>query len=421
MKRLGIAVLALTVLMVLGGAAGVIREQSGRSYETVGATLENVQEEKVETTLEEDLKETEEAAIKKLEIEASAKEKVEEPIRLLFAGDIYFSDYVLQAYERAGNRIEGILDEGYRSLIEEADLFVVNQEFPFSNRGTAAKDKQYTFRLPTDKVKLMQELSVDVATLANNHALDFGTDALLDTCEVLDEAGIRHVGAGKNLEEAKQPVIVQMGEKKLAFLAATRVIPEYSWAAGKDKAGMLETYNPERLLEEIEKVRKLCDFVIVYVHWGVERDESPQEYQRTLGRQYIDAGADMVIGSHPHVLQGIEYYKGKPIVYSLGNFIFGSQIPSTMLLWSELSDEGIALRLVGGTSQNGYTSMLTEETKKQAFYEKMQSLSFGVEVDENGNVSEKKEENGYEDSGYALRYHRSDLSQEAAGGGDFSG
>ena len=95
---------------------------------------------------------------------------------------------------------------------------------------------------------------------------------------------------------------------------------------------MLATYDPTLLLEEIRKQKQENDYVFVMVHWGIERDERPQEYQRTLGKQYIDAGADLVIGSHPHVLQGVEYYKEKAIVYSLGNFIFGSSIPRTALL-----------------------------------------------------------------------------------------
>ena len=95
---------------------------------------------------------------------------------------------------------------------------------------------------------------------------------------------------------------------------------------------MLSTYDPGILLEEIRKGREDCDYLVVYIHWGIERNDMPEEYQRQIGKQCIDAGADLVIGSHPHVLQGIEYYNGKPIVYSLGNYVFGSSIPRTVLL-----------------------------------------------------------------------------------------
>ena len=92
--------------------------------------------------------------------------------------------------------------------------------------------------------------------------------------------------------------------------------------------GYSTTYDPSILLNEIKAAQGQCDYLVVYVHGGIERNTQPEEYQRTLARQYIDAGADLVVGSHPHVLQGIEYYKGKPILYSLGNFVFGSVISS---------------------------------------------------------------------------------------------
>lgn len=304
-------------------------------------------------------------------------------IRFVFAGDILLSDHVLGAYHKAGS-IDGVVDQTYQSVIDSSDVFMVNQEFPFSDRGTAAADKQYTFRLPPEKVSLFQEMGIDIVTLANNHALDFGTDALLDTCATLDAAGIYRVGAGANLDEAKMPVIMDIKGKTIGFLGASRVIPVGSWNATSTSPGMLTTYDPTVLIEEIKKAREICDFVIVYVHWGIERDEYPQDYQRTMARQYIDAGADMVIGSHPHVLQGMEYYNGKPIIYSLGNFVFGSSIPKTALLRADWDGENLSLAFVPGTSSGGYTRALTDETQKENFYQYMTGLSYGVVIDREG-------------------------------------
>ncbi len=305
------------------------------------------------------------------------------PLRLVFAGDVLLSDHVLNAYGKAGN-ISGVVDESLRSVIQSSDVFMVNQEFPFSLRGTAAADKQYTFRLPPEKVSLFNELGIDIVTLANNHALDFGADALLDTCQALDEAGIYRVGAGANLDEAKKPVIMEIRGKKIGFLGASRVIPVGSWNATESGPGMLTTYDPAVLLREIEAAREECDFLVVYVHWGIERDERPQEYQRTLGRQYIDAGADIVVGSHPHVLQGLEYYKGKPIVYSLGNFIFGSSIPRTALLTVDWDGDNVRLKLVPGVSSGGYTRAVTDEEGIDQFYEYISSISYGAVADGDG-------------------------------------
>lgn len=262
-----------------------------------------------------------------------------EDIVLLFAGDVYLSDHVLNAYNNAGG-IHGVLDEGIRAEIAAADIFMVNQEFPFTDRGTAAEDKQYTFRLPPEKVSMFHEMGIDIVTLANNHILDFGEVGLLDSCETLDHAGIRYVGGGPDFERASQLETITIGDKVIGFLGTSRVYMAASWAAGKDHPGVFSTYDPTLPLEAIEEARDQCDYLVVYVHWGVERETAPKEYQKVMGRQYIDAGADMVIGSHPHVLQPVEYYKGKPIVYSLGNFVFGSSIPKTMLFKVELSGGG---------------------------------------------------------------------------------
>ncbi len=306
---------------------------------------------------------------------------------LLFGGDVLLSSHVLNAYQSAGG-IHGVLDEGYRKVIRDAGFFMVNEEFPFSSRGVQAEDKEYTFRLEPERVSMFQEMGIDAVTLANNHALDFGQEALLDSVAVLDGAGILHTGAGANLTEARKPVETVIDGQRIAVIGATRVIPESSWAAGKNHPGMLSSYDATELLKEIRAQKDEGKLVIVYVHWGIERDENPQEYQRTLGQQYIDAGADLVIGSHPHVLQGIEYYKGKPIVYSLGNFVFGSSIPKTMLLEVKLPEEDapLRLRLIPGTSGAGYTRMLNDAGKIQEFYQYIESISFGISIGADGTV-----------------------------------
>ena len=305
-------------------------------------------------------------------------------VRLLFAGDVYLSDHVLEAYDAAGG-IDGVLSQGYQAEIQAADYFVTNEEFPFSTRGTPAPDKQFTFRVHPEKVKLMQEMGIDLVTLANNHALDYGRDAMLDTIDTLDHAGIRHVGAGKNLTEARKPYIVELNGRTFAFIGATRVYPEADWAAGTDSAGMFSAYDGgAQLAEEVKAAKQQADYVIAYVHWGIEREETPNEVQKSIAHRLVDAGADLVVGAHPHVLQGIEYYQGVPIAYSLGNFVFGSSIPSTALLQAGVDDEGIRLRLIPGTSAAGYTRKLDDAEKIAAFYEKMSGLSSGVKIDADG-------------------------------------
>ena len=318
---------------------------------------------------------------------ADGMEAVKAAVRLLFAGDVYLSDHVLEAYDAAGG-IDGVLSQDYQAEIQAADFFMTNEEFPFSTRGTPAPDKQFTFRVHPEKVKLMQEMGIDLVTLANNHALDYGRDAMLDTIDTLDHAGIRHVGAGKNLAEARKPDVVELNGRTFAFIGATRVYPEADWAAGTDSAGMFSAYDGgAQLAEEVKAAKQQADYVIAYVHWGIEREETPNEVQKSIAHRLVDAGADLVVGAHPHVLQGIEYYQGVPIAYSLGNFVFGSSIPSTALLQADVDDEGIRLRLIPGTSAAGYTRKLDDAEKIAAFYEKMSGLSSGVKIDADGYVS----------------------------------
>ena len=378
---LGILLIAVLGLLIGKGVYG--------SYEKVETMAVSEGEKKGEkASLPEETEQmavqTEPSAVYQEETSAGWPEP-EEAVTLLFAGDVLLSDHVLNAYQSGGG-ITGVVDQNLLEEIQKADLFMVNEEFPFSTRGEAAPDKQYTFRLPPERVSIFQEMGIDLVTLANNHALDFGTDALVDTLDTLDGAGISHVGAGRNLEEAKKPVIVELQGKTIGFLGTYRVIRETSRNASSSKPGMLVTYDPSMTIQEIEKLDQNCDYVVVYVHWGIERAEHPEEYQRAMGKQYIDAGADLVVGSHPHVLQGIEYYKGKPIIYSLGNFVFGSSIPRTALLKAELGSGQEKLTLIPGTSGAGYTRALTEDGEKEEFYSYITGISYGVTIDEQGEV-----------------------------------
>lgn len=314
---------------------------------------------------------------------------VEEPeikTKLVFAGDVLLTGYLLTQYDSKG--IQGILSADIVEEMNQADLTMINEEFPFSSRGTAAEDKQFTFRIDPSRVNVFQDLGVDIVTLANNHVLDYGQDALLDTFDTLKNAQIQYVGAGNNYEEAKQRKEFELNGTKIGILAATRVIPVPGWAAGSS-SGVFSTYDPSGLVAEIKSAKESCDIVITYIHWGIERDEYPQEYQRELAKKYIDAGADIVIGAHPHVLQGIEYYNGKPILYSLGNFIFGNQIPKTVYLRMEIDDaKNISLSLEACATDSSY--VLNKASNQEEIYQYLTEISTNAIVDSKGNVSPKE-------------------------------
>ena len=304
---------------------------------------------------------------------------------LAFAGDVMFSDAYLEAYDQSG--ISAIADDEMLKAMQEADLFILNEEFPFSLRGEPMADKQFTFRTDPKYVQIFKELGTDIVTLANNHAMDYGRDAFCDTLETLDKAGIKRIGGGYNIAESAAPAVYTINGLSIAIFGATRVSPSADWYAGTEQAGLLQTYDPSRLNAAIREAKQSYDYVIVFVHWGIEKNETPEEYQRTLAKRYIDAGADLVVGAHPHVLQGFEYYKGVPIIYSLGNYLFGNRTGQTLLLETVFSkEEPLAVRLVPCQRRNGVLSEIQEPAE---LYKKLTDLSFDVRVDDNGILQPK--------------------------------
>ena len=310
---------------------------------------------------------------------SSGPEASEEPktASLLFAGDIYLSSHVLAAYDSRGN-VSGILSDDLLALIRESDIFMANLEFPFSLRGEPEDEKSFTFRVDPARVGILKELGVDILSLANNHTLDFGREALQDTLDTLDGAGISRVGAGRSRDEAAEAVIRTIGGKSFAFIAASRVLPRADWTAGPDTPGINSIYDAykERIYEKLKELSEVTDYQIVYIHWGTERKETPDDYMYVLAGELAEAGADLIIGSHPHVLQPIEYVGDVPVAYSLGNFLFGSSIPSTMLLSVEwdLESGRPSLSLHPAKGALGYTEGLTDEAEISEFIDRYSPL-----------------------------------------------
>lgn len=304
-------------------------------------------------------------------------------ITLLFAGDVYFSDYVLAAYQQSG--IRGVIGASLLKQMKKADITMVNNEFPYSTRGTQAPDKQFTFRIDPAYISLLAESGVDIVTLANNHVLDYGTEALSDTFQTLDDAGIAYAGAGNSLKRAEKLILKKAGGKTFGFLAASRVFPVASWNVENQAPGVLSAYDPSRLLAAVSAARSRCDYLFVYVHWGIERNTAPERYQTDLAHALVDAGADAVIGAHPHVLQGVELYRDKPIFYSLGNFIFYQSIPQTAAAKLSIGADGaMRWQLLPARAENACTSLVTDEAARRQFYQSMEALSVNVRFTDRG-------------------------------------
>ncbi len=209
-----------------------------------------------------------------------------------------------------------------RTLLLSADFAIGNLEAPFGTSGKPFQ-KTYTFRAPPGFAGGLRNAGFNVLNLANNHILDYGVQPFRQTLEILDSLGIAACGAGMNRHAAEAGAIVVRGGWKAAFLGFSLTYPDAFWATASRPGTAFAV--KERIAARIDSLRPAADLVIVSFHWGKELHGMPQPYQREFARAAIDAGADFVIGHHPHVLQGFELYRGKPIAYSLGNFAFGSK------------------------------------------------------------------------------------------------
>ncbi|WP_025676987.1 CapA family protein [Paenibacillus polymyxa] len=248
-------------------------------------------------------------------------------VTLHFIGDVQFSGKVEQRLEQNG------FDFPYQylgSLFHKDDLTIANLETPVTTNGVGALNKTYVYKSSPKALTAMAAAGVDAVNLANNHILDQGASGLLDTLKYLDEKGIAHAGAGRNAKEAYAPHYFERNGIKIALLGATRVMPEANWNASAKQPGVAGAYDSTAIVKSIREARNQADLVIVVAHWGKERATALEPHQTELSHAFIDAGADLVIGGHPHVLQGMEQYKGKWIAYSTGNFIFSkSTVPAT--------------------------------------------------------------------------------------------
>ncbi len=271
----------------------------------------------------------------------------ENQVTMVFAGDIAFDDNYSNMNALRGRK-NGIIDSLSSDLMEQltgADIFMVNNEFPYSDRGTPTAGKTFTFRAKPERAALLNDMGVDIVSLANNHAYDFGPDALLDTMSILQNANVPYVGAGSNLDEATKPVYFIAGGMKIAIVSATqieRLDPPDTREATADSPGVLRTLDPTKFLSVIEEAEQNSDFVVVYVHWGSENEYEVDASQKDLANQYVEKGADLIIGDHSHCLQGIEYIGEVPVIYSVGNFWFNSKDLDTGIIKVTLQDSKIS-------------------------------------------------------------------------------
>jgi len=240
-------------------------------------------------------------------------------VRLLVGGDVMLANWVTDHMERQG------MEYPFRAIqpiLQQADIRFCNLETPIGTpRQSERVEKAYTFSLDPKYVPALTAGGFDVVSMANNHILDFGSHLADSTLYYLRQAGIRATGYGESLGTATRPVIIE-GDLSVGFLAYSMTFPREYWATDTT-AGT--AYPHEKMFQpRISALEEQVDFTVVSFHWGSESSDSTQKYQQVFAHRAIDAGADLIVGHHPHVWQGLEWYRNRLIAYSMGNLCFGS-------------------------------------------------------------------------------------------------
>jgi poly-gamma-glutamate synthesis protein (capsule biosynthesis protein) len=242
----------------------------------------------------------------------------EGPVTLAFAGDVHTAGRLEERFRQPETALAPVAP-----LLAGADLTMVNLETAVTDRGTA-EDKSFTFRAPPSVFDALRVAGVDVVSMANNHGADFGPVGLADSLEAARQRHFPVVGVGADDAAAYAPYLTTVDGERIAVLGADQVadetIAEYS--AGPGKAGVASAFDTERLLRAVRSAREQADTVVVYLHWGEERASCPSRQQRDLAEQLAQAGADVLVGTHAHALQGAGWLGDTYVAYGLGNFVW---------------------------------------------------------------------------------------------------
>lgn len=244
-----------------------------------------------------------------------------QPVTLAFGGDVHFEGQIRSRLEADPSAVLA----GVAPLLRAADVAVVNLETAVTTRGTKAPGKEFAFRAPASAFAALKAGGVDVATMANNHGMDYGQQGLEDSLDAAAAAGVPVIGIGRSATEAYRPFVTEAKGQRIAVFGATQVLDDdlrVAWTATDSQPGLASAKDVARLTAAVRAVRAQVDTVVVYLHWGTEGDTCPNEVQPVLARALVEAGADVIVGGHAHRLQGAGRMGAAFVAYGLGNFVF---------------------------------------------------------------------------------------------------
>ncbi|MEO3869705.1 CapA family protein [Nonomuraea sp. B12E4] len=249
------------------------------------------------------------------------------PYTISFGGDVHFEG-VLRGRLSDPDTALGPIAE----VLRGSDLSMVNLETAITTGGTPAPKKKFTFRAPPSALTALKRAGVDVASMANNHGMDYMESGLADSLAAIKRSKFPVVGIGKDAAQAYKPFRKTVNGNRVAIIGATQVLDAefiQAWTATADQGGLASAKDETALLKAVRKARKSSDTVIVHLHWGTEMQKCPNEAQRSLAPKLVKAGADVVVGGHAHILLGAGYLDDAYISYGLGNFVFYNSSPGT--------------------------------------------------------------------------------------------
>ncbi len=278
-------------------------------------------------------------------------------------------------------------------LLQQTDLNLINLETTLT-RSKKKVPKLFNYKATPGKVKTLQAARIDVVNLANNHIRDFNDEGLLETVATLDATGIKHVGAGKNISAAKQPVIITKKGIKVGIIGYTDNEP--SWLATEDKPGAnyFSIGDIETVKNDIKNLRNQVDLLILSIHWGPNMRERPTQEFINFAHEIIDAGVDIIHGHSAHIFQGIEIYNGKLVLYDTGDFVDDYRIDPILrndrsfLFLITVDKSGIKkLKLMPTLIDNMQVNVATGKEKEETLARmKMLSAEFGTKISDDGMV-----------------------------------
>lgn len=324
----------------------------------------------------------------------------DEQLVMDISGDVNLADYMATTEYMLlqENRIEDCFSPDLLDEMQSADVLLLNNEYTYTKRGEALEGKEYTFRADPARVSELKSLGCDVVNLANNHVYDYGEIGFLDTLDTLNEAGMPYIGAGHNLDEASKIIYYIAAGRRIALVSATQIERTYSFTkeATETEPGVLKTLHPDKYCEVIKQAKKNADVVVAIVHWGTEGNSSYGMDQVNLANDFVEAGADVVVGGHTHCLQGIEFVEDVPVYYSLGNYWFATTgtMPAdydTGLARLLIETDGsVTAQFVPCHFSKGVTSLVTSDREKEEEFAFLNSLSQTAELDAAGTIKKKQ-------------------------------